>query len=173
MMQVAGEILKPPKPLPWYSDKLAWHMSFSRGQLRKLPILADIHELLKRENEAGSITRQEAVSMVPPLFLKVQSHHRVGLRVVMSTARCCTAHWVNTVWCTDSRHVCCTWLQDSTDFGDASCWNHDANRCAGDALIELWAIKQNVAPCAARLAVAALPISPTACQHLLDDFIGA
>ena len=52
-------------------------MSFSRGQLRKLPILAEIHELLKRENEAGSITRQEAVSMVPPLFLGVQPHHRV------------------------------------------------------------------------------------------------
>ncbi len=52
-------------------------MSFSRGQLRKLPILAEIHELLKRENEAGSITRQEAVSMVPPLFLGVEPHHRV------------------------------------------------------------------------------------------------
>lgn len=53
-------------------------MSFSRGQLRKLPILAEIHELLKRENEAGSITRQEAVSMVPPLFLGVEPHHRVS-----------------------------------------------------------------------------------------------
>ncbi len=76
-VQVAGETLQPPRPLPWYSNKLAWHMSFSRGQLRKLPILAEIHELLKRENEAGSITRQEAVSMVPPLFLSVEPHHRV------------------------------------------------------------------------------------------------
>ena len=76
---MAGETLKPPKPLPWYNNKLAWHMSFSRGQLRKLPILAEIHELLKRENEAGSITRQEAVSMVPPLFLGVEPHHRVNL----------------------------------------------------------------------------------------------
>lgn len=76
-MQVAGETLQPPRPLPWYSNKLAWHMSFSRGQLRKLPILAEIHELLKRENEAGSITRQEAVSMVPPLFLAVEPHHKV------------------------------------------------------------------------------------------------
>lgn len=77
-LQVAGETLQPPRPLPWYSNKLAWHMSFSRGQLRKLPILAEIHELLKRENEAGSITRQEAVSMVPPLFLDVEPHHRVS-----------------------------------------------------------------------------------------------
>lgn len=78
ILQVAGETLQPPRPLPWYSNKLAWHMSFSRGQLRKLPILAEIHELLKRENEAGSITRQEAVSMVPPLFLDVEPHHRVS-----------------------------------------------------------------------------------------------
>lgn len=78
LLQVAGEILQPPRPLPWYSNKLAWHLSFSRGQLRKLPILAEIHELLKRENEAGSITRQEAVSMVPPLFLGVEPHHRVS-----------------------------------------------------------------------------------------------
>ncbi|KAL3143425.1 hypothetical protein ABBQ38_002247 [Trebouxia sp. C0009 RCD-2024] len=76
-IMVAGETLQPPRPLPWYSNKLAWHMSFSRGQLRKLPILAEIHELLKRENEAGSITRQEAVSMVPPLFLAVEPHHRI------------------------------------------------------------------------------------------------
>lgn len=76
-IMVAGETLQPPRPLPWYANKLAWHMSFSRGQLRKLPILAEIHELLKRENEAGSITRQEAVSMVPPLFLGVEPHHRI------------------------------------------------------------------------------------------------
>ena len=82
LLQVAGETLQPPKPLPWYANKLAWHMSFSRGQLRKLPILAEIHELLKRENEAGSITRQEAVSMVPPLFLGVESHHRVSLHAL-------------------------------------------------------------------------------------------
>lgn len=64
-------------------------MSFSRGQLRKLPILAEIHELLKRENEAGSITRQEAVSMVPPLFLAVESHHRVSAAISTNCARVC------------------------------------------------------------------------------------
>ena len=87
VLQVAGETLQPPRPLSWYSNKLAWHMSFSRGQLRKLPILAEIHELLKRENEAGSITRQEAVSMVPPLFLAVESHHRVSAAMEHNCAR--------------------------------------------------------------------------------------
>ena len=37
-----------------------------------------IHELIKRENAAGSITRQEAVSMIPPLMLDVQGHHMVS-----------------------------------------------------------------------------------------------
>ncbi|KAI9072106.1 hypothetical protein K1719_045928, partial [Acacia pycnantha] len=35
------------------------------------------HEFLKLENEIGNITRQEAVSMVPPLFLDVHSNHFV------------------------------------------------------------------------------------------------
>lgn len=40
---------------------------------------------MKRENAAGSITRQEAVSMIPPLFLDVQPHHRV----CMTSCCCC------------------------------------------------------------------------------------
>lgn len=72
-----GGVLQEPRALEWYPDKLAWQFDFSRSQLRKLPLLEEIHELLKRENEAGSITRQEAVSMVPPLFLDVRPHHRV------------------------------------------------------------------------------------------------
>ncbi|BDA47721.1 probable RNA cytosine-C(5)-methyltransferase NSUN2 [Coccomyxa sp. Obi] len=76
-MEVDGEPLEAPKPLSWYPDKLGWHMAFSRAQLRKLPILKQVHELIIRENDAGAITRQEAVSMIPPLLLDVQPHHRV------------------------------------------------------------------------------------------------
>ncbi len=47
------------------------------AQLRKLPVLEALHEFIKRENEVGAITRQEAVSMVPPLFLEVKPWHRV------------------------------------------------------------------------------------------------
>uniref|UniRef100_A0A2P2JR22 Uncharacterized protein MANES_12G131000 n=1 Tax=Rhizophora mucronata TaxID=61149 RepID=A0A2P2JR22_RHIMU len=60
------------RPLPWYPDNLAWHSNFSRMQLRKNQALERFHEFLKLENEIGNITRQEAVSMVPPLFLDVQ-----------------------------------------------------------------------------------------------------
>lgn len=65
------------RPLPWYPDNLAWHSNFSRMQLRKNQTLERFHEFLKLENEIGNITRQEAVSMVPPLFLDVRPDHFV------------------------------------------------------------------------------------------------
>lgn len=65
------------KPLAWYPDNLAWHSNFSRMQLRKNQTLMRFHEFLKQENEIGNITRQEAVSMVPPLFLDVRPEHFV------------------------------------------------------------------------------------------------
>ena len=75
--EIDGETVVPPFALPWYPDELAWQMSYSRAQLRRLPVLEGVHEFLKRANEFGSITRQEAVSMLPPFFLDVQPHHRV------------------------------------------------------------------------------------------------
>lgn len=65
------------RPLPWYPENLAWHLNFSRMQLRKNQTLERFHEFLKQENEIGNITRQEAVSMVPPLFLDVHPDHFV------------------------------------------------------------------------------------------------
>ncbi|KAK4417055.1 RNA cytosine-C(5)-methyltransferase NSUN2 [Sesamum alatum] len=65
------------KPLLWYPDNLAWQSNFSRNQLRKNQTLERFHEFLKLENEIGNITRQEAVSMVPPLFLDVCPDHFV------------------------------------------------------------------------------------------------
>ncbi|KAJ6733592.1 hypothetical protein OIU74_005381 [Salix koriyanagi] len=47
------------------------------GELRKNQTLERFHEFLKLENEIGNITRQEAVSMVPPLFLDVCPDHFV------------------------------------------------------------------------------------------------
>lgn len=75
--QVDDEPVVPPRSLPWYPNGYAWQLEFSRNQLRKLPLLEDIHKFVVAANDAGSISRQEAVSMVPPLFLDVQPHHRV------------------------------------------------------------------------------------------------
>ena len=42
ILQINGETLDPPRPLNWYPDKLAWHMNFSREQLRRLPKLNEV-----------------------------------------------------------------------------------------------------------------------------------
>ncbi|CAL5013087.1 unnamed protein product [Urochloa decumbens] len=65
------------RPLPWYPGNLAWHLNFSRKELRKNLALESFHEFLKHESDVGNITRQEAVSMVPPLFLNVQPDHHI------------------------------------------------------------------------------------------------
>ncbi|ESQ46399.1 hypothetical protein EUTSA_v100000641mg, partial [Eutrema salsugineum] len=65
------------KPLPWYPKNLAWHSNFSRKEIRKNQTLERFHEFLKLETEVGNMTRQEAVSMLPPLFLDVHPDHFV------------------------------------------------------------------------------------------------
>ncbi|KAE8706956.1 peroxidase 17-like [Hibiscus syriacus] len=72
---VEGVDLEPIKPLAWYPDNLAWQSNFSRMQIRKNQTLERFHEFLKLETEIGNISRQEAVSMVPPLFLDVHPDH--------------------------------------------------------------------------------------------------
>ncbi|XP_030463257.2 uncharacterized protein LOC115683020 isoform X2 [Syzygium oleosum] len=74
---IEGDEVQAIRPLAWYPENLAWHSNFSRMQLRKNQALERFHEFLKLENEIGNITRQEAVSMVPPLFLDVQPDHFV------------------------------------------------------------------------------------------------
>uniref|UniRef100_H2YC23 tRNA (cytosine(34)-C(5))-methyltransferase n=1 Tax=Ciona savignyi TaxID=51511 RepID=H2YC23_CIOSA len=76
-MVIGEETIKPPVPLPWYPDELAWQTDLNRGQIRKVPQLQNFHSFLIAESESGHITRQEAVSMIPPLLLDVRSHHKV------------------------------------------------------------------------------------------------
>ncbi|XP_048128320.1 RNA cytosine-C(5)-methyltransferase NSUN2-like isoform X2 [Rhodamnia argentea] len=74
---IDGNEVEAVRPLPWYPDNLAWQSNFCRKQLRKNPNLERFHEFLKLENEIGNITRQEAVSMVPPLLLDLSPEHFV------------------------------------------------------------------------------------------------
>ncbi|XP_006463888.1 hypothetical protein AGABI2DRAFT_225841 [Agaricus bisporus var. bisporus H97] len=69
--------LPPPVQLPWYPDGLAWQFNVPKKILRKQPEFKKFHSFLVHETETGNISRQEAVSMLPPLFLDVQPHHRV------------------------------------------------------------------------------------------------
>lgn len=63
--------------MPWYPDRLAWQFEFSRRELRRDPEFEPLHEYIKHETSTGNISRQEAVSMIPPLVLDVQPHHKV------------------------------------------------------------------------------------------------
>ncbi|KAI8347174.1 S-adenosyl-L-methionine-dependent methyltransferase [Mortierella sp. GBAus27b] len=68
---------EPPRPLPWYPDELGWHFAVPRMLLKKSPEYAKFHQFLVAETEVGNISRQEAVSMIPPLLLDIQPQHWV------------------------------------------------------------------------------------------------
>ncbi|CAI5742456.1 unnamed protein product [Hyaloperonospora brassicae] len=74
--------VNPPKPIAWYPLKnVAWQMDCGRVALSKsAPKHADVrafHTCLLEHTDRGNIDRQEAVSMLPVLFLDVQCGHRV------------------------------------------------------------------------------------------------
>uniref|UniRef100_A0A8C1A059 tRNA (cytosine(34)-C(5))-methyltransferase n=1 Tax=Castor canadensis TaxID=51338 RepID=A0A8C1A059_CASCN len=76
-LEVDGQKVEVPQPLSWYPEELAWHTNLSRKILRKSPQLERFHQFLVSETESGNISRQEAVSMIPPLLLDVQPHHKI------------------------------------------------------------------------------------------------
>lgn len=62
--------------LAWYPNGCAYKLGTDKRNIRKVPRLEGLHKWLKKHTESGNITRQEAVSMVPPLALDVAPHHR-------------------------------------------------------------------------------------------------
>ncbi|PWN42549.1 S-adenosyl-L-methionine-dependent methyltransferase [Ceraceosorus guamensis] len=72
-----GEPVQAPRRLDWYPDGLAWQIDVKKNVLRKNDQFKKLQGFLVHETAVGSISRQEAVSMVPPLFLDVQPHHVV------------------------------------------------------------------------------------------------
>lgn len=72
-----GEGKTKPINLGWYPDKVAWQLGKSRVSIRKEEVHERLHSFLVDETKIGAITRQEAVSMIPPLLLDVQPSHKV------------------------------------------------------------------------------------------------
>lgn len=70
-------VAKKPFCLPWYPDRLGWQIQLSRNDIRKSEIYSRLHNFLISETEGGNISRQEVVSMIPPILLDVQAHHKV------------------------------------------------------------------------------------------------
>ncbi|XP_061616511.1 RNA cytosine C(5)-methyltransferase NSUN2 [Phyllopteryx taeniolatus] len=76
-LEIDGQKIEAPQPLSWYPDEQAWHTNMSRKIIRKSPLLEKFHQFLVSETESGNISRQEAVSMIPPLLLKIEPHHKI------------------------------------------------------------------------------------------------
>lgn len=74
MDQFDEEKVDPPFPIPWYPDRLAWAMTTPKKIVRRHPPFASFQKFLVSETSVGSISRQEAVSMIPPLLMKLEPH---------------------------------------------------------------------------------------------------
>ncbi|CAH0596909.1 unnamed protein product [Chrysodeixis includens] len=71
-----GEEIKPTN-LPWYPGGYAWQLHLSRTDIRRNEALYKLHNFLVAETAAGGVSRQETVSMIPPVVLDVKPHHKV------------------------------------------------------------------------------------------------
>ncbi|OLL26300.1 Multisite-specific tRNA:(cytosine-C(5))-methyltransferase [Neolecta irregularis DAH-3] len=71
------QVVKEPEELKWYPESLAWSLNVGKAVIRRSPPFKKFQTFLVYETEAGSISRQEAVSMIPPLLLQVKSNHVV------------------------------------------------------------------------------------------------
>lgn len=57
------------------SGQLAWQLPVPKSALRKIEAFKKFQHFLVYETDAGNISRQEAVSMIPPLLLDVKPGH--------------------------------------------------------------------------------------------------
>lgn len=67
-----GNFVEPPQPVPWYPDQLAWAMTTPKNVIRRFAPFASFQKFLVAEADVGNITRQEVVSMIPPLLIDVK-----------------------------------------------------------------------------------------------------
>ncbi len=58
--------------IDWFPEGVAYKMNVTRDTIRKNPGLKKLQKFINACSEAGLLTRQELVSMLPPLFLDVQ-----------------------------------------------------------------------------------------------------
>ncbi|KAK6205015.1 S-adenosyl-L-methionine-dependent methyltransferase [Scheffersomyces amazonensis] len=66
-----------PKNLAYYPNNLGWQLDVSKAVIRKQKEFAKTQRFLVIETEVGNISRQEAVSMIPPLLMDIKPHHAV------------------------------------------------------------------------------------------------
>ena len=69
------KMIAPAKKIPFVPH--AYQLSLDRQTIRRNTSLNDFHEWLKVQTQAGFVTRQETVSMIPPVVLNPEPHHKV------------------------------------------------------------------------------------------------
>ena len=62
---------------PFHPHEVLFEMMIPRELLKKHAGLKRIHKLVMQMADSGLITRQEIVSMIPPLLLDVQADHAI------------------------------------------------------------------------------------------------
>ncbi|EDW37489.1 GL21386 [Drosophila persimilis] len=75
--QKPPEQVERPLCLPWYPNGMAYQLQLTRKDIRRSEPLYRLHNFLIVETTAGSISRQEAVSMIPPIVLDVKPTDKV------------------------------------------------------------------------------------------------
>lgn len=74
---ISKEKVERPICFPWYPNGMAYQLHLTRKDIRRSESLHRLHNFLIVETSAGAISRQEAVSMIPPLVLNVQPTDKV------------------------------------------------------------------------------------------------
>lgn len=67
-----GQLVDPPQPVQWYPNQLAWYMTTPKHIIRRFPPFKSFQNFLVAETDVGNITRQEIVSMIPPLLMDIK-----------------------------------------------------------------------------------------------------
>lgn len=67
-----GKYVEAPRPVEWYPDQLAWFMTTPKNVIRRFKPFASFQKFLVAETDVGNITRQEVVSMIPPLLMDLK-----------------------------------------------------------------------------------------------------
>lgn len=75
LREIQNDEVHCPEAIPFVP--YAYQTNNSRAAIRSTGLLSELHQLLISETSTGVISRQEAVSMVPPLLLDIQPHHYV------------------------------------------------------------------------------------------------
>ncbi|KAI8906840.1 S-adenosyl-L-methionine-dependent methyltransferase [Gorgonomyces haynaldii] len=76
-IEIDGKPIPPPFSVNWYPNELCWQFDAHKTQVRRSPELKEFNKFLVAETEIGNISRQELVSMIPPILLKVEPGHAV------------------------------------------------------------------------------------------------